>query len=421
MRGGGPRPLIWSNSRNAWPTCPWRSRRTWPRAISSRTGHRAKDVTATAAAGRRGRGPDPGRLRVVAPRRPLASPARVGQRAGDHHAHGHPPLDRRQRQGAYQYFRGSTSIESTFIVKKNGYFWQIMSLGEQADANFRANAFAGSIETEDNGNPDADPGPRPSWTPWSGCPRRCAACAPRSPAASAAPGPTPPWLPTLFPGQWTNVPGLLALDTPVPTPDGLVPLRTSAGGTVFGEHGQSCRVTANYERPRARLPPDVQRRHRGPGRRRAPVGDPDQRPGHRLPPARPAPRPPPRPQADRLPRDWASRWGSVRTTDDLAATLRTLRGGYVHNIPLAAPSSSPRSTSRSTRISSAPGSRLDGEPVPLDYLYGSESQRLAPLQGPMDTGRECRPGRRGRVLLDERAARRGGRLAGGLARPAASA
>ena len=114
---------------------------------------------------------------------------------------------------AYQYFRGSTSIESTFIVKKNGYFWQIMSLGEQADANFRANAFAGSIETEDNGNPDADPGPRPSWTPWSGCPRRCAACAPRSPAASAAPGPTPALATTLFPGQWTNVPGLLALDT----------------------------------------------------------------------------------------------------------------------------------------------------------------------------------------------------------------
>jgi hypothetical protein len=62
-------------------------------------------------------------------------------------------------EGAYQYFAGSTAIESHFIVKKNGYFWQIMSLGEQADANFRANAFAGSIETEDNGNPNTDP-----WT-----------------------------------------------------------------------------------------------------------------------------------------------------------------------------------------------------------------------------------------------------------------
>jgi hypothetical protein len=63
-------------------------------------------------------------------------------------------------EGAYQYFAGSTAIESHFIVKKNGYFWQCMSLGEQADANFRANAFAGSIETEDNGHPDTDP-----WTP----------------------------------------------------------------------------------------------------------------------------------------------------------------------------------------------------------------------------------------------------------------
>jgi hypothetical protein len=62
-------------------------------------------------------------------------------------------------EGAFQYFAGATAIESTFIVKKSGYFWQCMSLGEQADANFRANAFAGSIETEDNGNPDTDP-----WT-----------------------------------------------------------------------------------------------------------------------------------------------------------------------------------------------------------------------------------------------------------------
>ena len=41
-----------------------------------------------------------------------------------------------------EYFRGSTSMGSTFIVKKNSYFWRIMSLGEQADADFRANAFA---------------------------------------------------------------------------------------------------------------------------------------------------------------------------------------------------------------------------------------------------------------------------------------
>ena len=27
-------------------------------------------------------------------------------------------------EGAYQYFAGATAIESTFIVKKSGYFWQ---------------------------------------------------------------------------------------------------------------------------------------------------------------------------------------------------------------------------------------------------------------------------------------------------------
>jgi hypothetical protein len=62
-------------------------------------------------------------------------------------------------EGAWQYFASGTSIESTFIVKKSGYFWQTMSLGEQADANYKANAFAGSIETEDDGDPDTDP-----WT-----------------------------------------------------------------------------------------------------------------------------------------------------------------------------------------------------------------------------------------------------------------
>ena len=111
-------------------------------------------------------------------------------------------------EGAWQYFAGSTSIESTFIVKKNGYFWQIMSLGEQADANFRANAFAGSIETEDNGNPDADP-----WTPaqldtlvWLSLEMRRL-----RPAIARRKCRT--WTDaglgyhTLFPGQWSNVPG----------------------------------------------------------------------------------------------------------------------------------------------------------------------------------------------------------------------
>jgi hypothetical protein len=111
-------------------------------------------------------------------------------------------------EGAFQYFAGATAIESTFIVKKSGYFWQIMSLGEQADANFRANAFAGSIETEDNGHPDTDP-----WTPaqldtlvWLSLEMRRLRplIARRKCRTWDDPG---IGYHSLFPGQWTNVPG----------------------------------------------------------------------------------------------------------------------------------------------------------------------------------------------------------------------
>jgi hypothetical protein len=111
-------------------------------------------------------------------------------------------------EGAYQYFAGATALESTFIVKKSGYFWQCMSLGEQADANFRANAFAGSIETEDNGHPDTDP-----WTPaqldtlvWLSLEMRRLRplIAHRKCRTWDDPG---IGYHSLFPGQWTNVPG----------------------------------------------------------------------------------------------------------------------------------------------------------------------------------------------------------------------
>src|SRR5215216_2008661 len=62
--------------------------------------------------------------------------------------------------GAWGYFANSTSLESTNIVLKSGMLWQCMSRQEQADANYRANDFAISTETEDNGNPNTDP-----WTP----------------------------------------------------------------------------------------------------------------------------------------------------------------------------------------------------------------------------------------------------------------
>jgi hypothetical protein len=62
--------------------------------------------------------------------------------------------------GAWYYFRDRTGIESHFIVRgarsgsADGHIWQLMDTGRQADANLNANAFAISIETEDNGDPD---------------------------------------------------------------------------------------------------------------------------------------------------------------------------------------------------------------------------------------------------------------------------
>src|SRR5215207_413037 len=61
--------------------------------------------------------------------------------------------------GCWGYFANKTSLESTFIVHKSGYFWQCMSLAEQADAQYHANGWAASAETEDNGDPNTDP-----WT-----------------------------------------------------------------------------------------------------------------------------------------------------------------------------------------------------------------------------------------------------------------
>lgn len=68
--------------------------------------------------------------------------------------------------GAWYYFRDQTGLESHFIVRgapsgaQDGRIWQLMDTGRRADANFHANAFAISIETEDNGDPDHFP-----WSP----------------------------------------------------------------------------------------------------------------------------------------------------------------------------------------------------------------------------------------------------------------
>jgi hypothetical protein len=67
--------------------------------------------------------------------------------------------------GAWWYFHDRTGIESHFIVRgrrsgsADGHIWQLMDTDRRADANWRANDKAISIETEDDGDPDTQP-----WT-----------------------------------------------------------------------------------------------------------------------------------------------------------------------------------------------------------------------------------------------------------------
>lgn len=68
-------------------------------------------------------------------------------------------------EGAWLMFRDRSNLESTFIIcggrtgPRDGFIWQAMDTGRQADANLQANGYALSIETEDGGNPDVQP-----WT-----------------------------------------------------------------------------------------------------------------------------------------------------------------------------------------------------------------------------------------------------------------
>lgn len=62
-------------------------------------------------------------------------------------------------EGAYGFFLNSTKLESHFIIKKNGHIIQCINTDRSADANYKVNRIAISIETEDNGNPNTDP-----WT-----------------------------------------------------------------------------------------------------------------------------------------------------------------------------------------------------------------------------------------------------------------
>lgn len=62
-------------------------------------------------------------------------------------------------EGAFQHFAHNTSLESTFGLRLDGFIEQWMDTEKRADANAKANSFANSVETEDNGDPDTQP-----WT-----------------------------------------------------------------------------------------------------------------------------------------------------------------------------------------------------------------------------------------------------------------
>lgn len=62
-------------------------------------------------------------------------------------------------QGAFNYFRDRSNLESHFIVTSTGEVWQLIDTQRRADANYQANRWAISVETEDRGDPDTQP-----WT-----------------------------------------------------------------------------------------------------------------------------------------------------------------------------------------------------------------------------------------------------------------
>jgi N-acetylmuramoyl-L-alanine amidase len=309
-----------------------------------------------------------------------------------------------------------TPLESHFIVGRDGRAWQLVDTGRSADANYRANrrpdgTGAISIETEDNiGHPDTLP-----WTQaqidtlvrlalWAarvhGIPRR------RCPSPSS-------------PGMGYHA---VALSTLVPTATGLRAIAELAvGDQVFDELGMPCRVTGVYDvwperchRLRFSDGAEVvasgdhlwvtwtknQRhyyfRRGGEHRRRGPkpVGFPD---------------------------EWAA-MRPPRTTDELVATLTGNDGYSNHAIPLTRPLQYPDDAlpvdpyvlgvwlgdgNRDTHSGwfgvagltaqlRALGVLRDKH-IPPAYLYAAPAQRLALLQGLMDT--DGTNGTAGRVMF----------------------
>jgi N-acetylmuramoyl-L-alanine amidase len=319
--------------------------------------------------------------------------------------------------GAWYYFRDQTGIESHFIVRgapsgsADGRIWQLMDTGRQADANLDANAFAISIETEDNGDPDHFPWSRRQLESLRWLHAKLRAVHPTIPRRRC-PSPRGGGLGyhSMWgaPSPWTPVPGkLLALDTLVPTPDGLLALREiRVGATVFDERGEPCKVTATYDD----LPERAWRIVFDDGLEVLAGGEHQwvtitrgQRKGYFR---RDRPRDRHRgPRPDGYPLDWA-RWGKVRNTDEIASSVLAGDGAYQHTIPVARQL---RSEERELPVDPyllgvwlGDGGERDGvitagfdpddlnKHVPQDYLVASTDQRLALLQGLMDThGSNC--------------------------------
>jgi hypothetical protein len=286
--------------------------------------------------------------------------------------------------GAWHYFRDQTGIESHFIVRgarsgsADGHIWQLMDTGRQADANLNANAFAISIETEDNGDPDD--------FPWSGAQlaslrwlhaklRAVHPTIPRRRCPSSRGGGLGYHSMWGAPSPWTPVAGkLLALGTLVPTPDGLLTLREiRVGATVFDERGEPCTVTATYDD----LPERAWRIVFDDGLEVLAGGEHQwvtitrgQRKGYFR---RDRPRDRHRgPRPEGYPLDWA-RWGKVRNTDEIASSLLTSDGAHQHTIPVARRL---RLGERRATASSPPGSTpMTSWPVMPSSSPASSSRR----------------------------------------------
>lgn len=70
----------------------------------------------------------------------------------------HTAVDSKAASSLYPYFERGTDLESTFWLPWDGRFEQYMDTERQADANYKANPIAMSVETEDDGDPSI---------PWS--------------------------------------------------------------------------------------------------------------------------------------------------------------------------------------------------------------------------------------------------------------